>query len=225
MSIFSKLFGKGSKISESKSQSKTEPVSNEPSEKEIFQSPDLLAQWVMKYVVKIYSVEDDFSHAPDDEARQNLNITYEQIERLAREEAILRAVGASFFIKQNYDDQFYIRYFSNLYKPIAGHMYGEPTKEQISDTRDALEGYINSIANEEDDELRGFSTQYMRRVYDDNENYLKMMLSGIPNLAIDSSLNVFEAMRDAYYKVTQGMSYESAVKIAEALEQVKNENA
>ena len=65
----------------------------------------------------------------------------------------------------------------------------------------------------------------MRRVYDDNENYLKMMLSGIPNLAIDSSLNVFEAMRDAYYKVTQGMSYESAVKIAEALEQVKNENA
>lgn len=43
-------------------------------------------------------------------------------------------------------------------------------------------------------------------------------------MAINTSLTTFEAMRDAYYKVTQGMSYESAKLITEAIEKVESEN-
>lgn len=224
MSFFSTLFGRDSKATESKPQRSAVLDSIEPTEKEIFQSPDFLAQWVVKYVVTIFSLEEDYRRAPDDEAAERLNITCEQIERLAREESILRAVGASAFIKKNYTGQFYNKYLLSLYEPVAEHMYGEPTPEQVADTRDVLEAYINFIACEEGDELDGFSSQYMRRIYDDNDNFLKMMLSGIPNLAISSCLNMFEAMRDAYYKVTEGMSYESAVKLVDELDRMENEN-
>ena len=223
MDLFSKLFGR--KPDDVNVTEETEVKPNKPSASEVFKSPSLLADWVIKYTVHIFSVEDDFRHAPDDEIRDDLNITYEQVERLAREESILRAAGASYCIKLYYDDQFYLKYFSKLYTPVAEHIYGEPTKEQIIDTRDALEVYISSIADEEDEDLKAFSTQYMRRIYDDNDNYFKMKFAGIPSLAIDSSLTIFEAVCDACCRVTQGMPYESAVKLAEALEQVKSENA
>jgi hypothetical protein len=161
--------------------------------------------------------------APDEDARENLNITYVQVERLAREEGMLRAVGASFLVKQYYDDSFYLKYFSLIYKAVAIHMYSDPTSDEISDTRNALESYVNFLANPEDEDLKEFQKQYLRRIYDDNDNFYKLMLGGIGSLAINSSLSTFEVMRDAYYKVTQGMPYESAKLIAKAMEKLESE--
>lgn len=222
MGFINRLFGKKEEIASPVSES-TEAISK-PSEKEIFLSPSKLAEWVNTYVVRASSVEDDFDMAPDEEARNNLNITYEQVERLAREEGLLRAVGAGFLVKQYYDDSFYLKFIASLYKPVAKHMYSEPTLEQINDTREAIDVYINSIADPNDDEMREFSKQYLHRIYDDNDNFYKLMLGGIGGLAIQSSLNAFEAMRDAYFKVTQGMSYESTKLILEAMEKVEGEN-
>ncbi|WP_066016581.1 hypothetical protein [Endozoicomonas atrinae] len=220
MGLIDKLFGK-----KKEERPVPTPKIDKPSEKEIFSSPSKLATWVDEYVIRSSSVEDDFDMAPDEDARESLKITCEQVERLAREEGLLRAVGASYLIKQYYDDSFYLKYFSAIYKSIAIHMYSEPNPEEISDTRNALETYVSSLANPEDDELKEFQKQYLRRVYDDNDNFYKLMLGGIGTLAINTSLNTFEVMRDAYYKVTQGMSYESAKLIAEAVEKVESENS
>ena len=65
--------------------------------------------------------------APDEEARKSLNITHEQVERSAREEGLLRAVGAGFLIKQYYDDSFFLKFIASIYKPVAKYMYSEST--------------------------------------------------------------------------------------------------
>lgn len=222
MGFIDRLFGKKEEITAPASE--PAEIDSKPTEKEIFQSPSKLSEWVIKYVVCASSVEDDFDMAPDEEARKNLNITYEQVERLAREEGLLRAVGAGFLVKQYYDDSFYLKFISFLYKPVSVHMYSEPTQEKINDTREAIEVYINSIADPNDDEMKEFSRQYLRRIYDDNDNFYKLMLGGIGGLAIQSSLNTFEVMRDSYFKVTQGMSYESTKLITEAMEKIEGEN-
>ncbi|MDR9766441.1 hypothetical protein RJP56_10295 [Shewanella baltica] len=217
MGFLNRLFGKR------KEQSTPEPspMIEKPSEKEIFESPSMLAAWVDEFIVRSSSVEDDFNLAPDEDVRDSLNITYEQVERLAREEGLLRAVGACFLIKQYYDDSFYLKYFSAIYKSVAMHMYSEPTPDEIRDTRDALESYVNFIVNPEDEELKEFKRQYLYRIYDDNNNFCKLMLAGIGSLPIYTALATFELMRDAYYKVTQGIPYESAKLIVEAMEKVE----
>lgn len=223
MGFLNKLFGKKEKSAPA-NVSSVQQVDSNISEKEIFQTPSKLAAWVTEFIVHASSVEDDFDMAPDEEARKNLNITYEQVERLAREEGLLRAVGAGFLVKQYYDDSFFLKFISAIYQPVASHMYSEPTLEQTKDTREAIEGYINSIADPEDEELKEFQKQYLRRIYDDNDNFYKLMLGGIGGLSIQTSLNTFELMRDAYYKVTQGISYESAKLITEAMEKVESES-
>lgn len=223
MGLLNKIFGK-KKENSVPVPSPKEDEANIPSEKDIFQSPSLLAGWVEKFVIQSSSVEDDFDIAPDEATREGLNITYEQVERLAREEGLLRAVGASFLVKQYYDDSFYLKYFSSIYKAVATHMYTDPRPEDISDTREALEIYVNSMADPEDKELKDFQKLYLRRIYDDNDNFYKLMLGGIGSLAINTSLSTFEAMRDAYFKITQGMSYESAKLIMEAMDKVESEN-
>ncbi|QOJ23494.1 MAG: hypothetical protein HRU78_07400 [Gammaproteobacteria bacterium] len=220
MELLSKIFGKKKENSVSAPSSKEDEV-NIPSEKDIFQSPTLLAEWVEKFVIQSSSIEDDFNMAPDEAARKSLNITHEQVERLAREEGLLRAVGASFLVKQYYDDSFYLKYFSSIYKVVATHMYIDPRPEDISDTRKALETYVNSIANPEDEELKEFQKLYLHRIYGDNDNFYKLMLGGIGSLAINTSLSTFEAMRDAYFKVIQGMPYESAKLIKEAMDKTR----
>lgn len=175
MGLLNKLFGK----KEEQLIPDSSPKYEKPSEKNIFESPSELAAWVDEFVTQSSSVEDDFSMAPDEDARENLNITYEQIERLAREEGLLRIVGASFLIKQYYDDSFYLKYFSAIYKAVAIHMYSDPTPDEIRETRNALESYVNFIANPEDEELKEFQKQYLRRIYDDNDNFYKLMLAAL----------------------------------------------
>jgi hypothetical protein len=208
MGILIKLFGKRSKSSDTQNRPPQITI-NKPSVKEIFESPPLLANWVFLYAVNIFSIEDDFRHAPSNEVKDNLNITNEQIERLVREESILRAVGASFFVKQKYDSEFYNKYFSHLYTPVAIRIYSKPNNDQVTDTKESLEQYINFISNEEDKELRAFSQKYITRIYHDNDNYIKMLASDIPNLAISSSLAIYKAMGNAYHKVKQGNAHKS----------------
>lgn len=219
MGLLDRLFGR----TEKRRISQQPPAVREPSDKEIFQSPSMLAAWVEKYVIRVSTVEDDFRMAPDEDSRRKLNITHEQVERLAREEGLLRAVGASYLVKQYYDDAFYLKFFSLIYAAAARHMYSDPSSDEISDTRSALEMYVCSIANPEDETLREFQKQYLQRIYDDNENFYKLMLGGIASLAIQTSLSTFEAMRDSYFRVTQGIPYESAKLIAEAMEKVGSE--
>jgi hypothetical protein len=208
MGILIKLFGKYSKRSDSQT-SPSQIVINKPSEKEIFKSPPLLANWVFLYAVNIFSVEDDFRHSPSRTIREKLNITREQIERLAREESILRAVGASFFVMQNYDSEFYNKYFSHLYTPIAIRIYGKPTNDQVTDIKESLEEYIKCISNEKDKEHKAFSQKYISRIYHDNDNYIKMLASDIPNLAISSSFAIYEAIRSAHHKITEAQTHKS----------------
>jgi hypothetical protein len=200
MGVLIKLFGKHAK---NNNRSRSQVTIDKHSEKEIFTSPTLLANWVFQHAVEIFSVKDDFRHAPSNEIKDKLNITHVQIERLAREESILRAVGASLFIKKKYDIEFYNKYFSNLYPSIALHIYDKPNEKQVADIKETLEEYINFISNEEDNGLSKFSEKYITRIYYDNSHYIKMLASDIPKLAINSSLAIHDALRRTYLKISQ----------------------
>jgi len=223
MGLLSKIFG-GSKSNKTPNLGTTSRNAPDTSDKMVFSSPSILATSIITNVVNASSVEDDFDMAPNEEARKDLNISYEQVERLAREEGLLRAVGAAYVVKQYFDDAFYLKFYSNLYKPVAVHMYSTPTSEQIEDTRNAIGDYIHAIENPENEDMKEFQKQYLQRIYDDNENYYKLFLGGIGGLAIRTTLNTFEVVRDAYFKATQGVSYESYKLIAQGMDKTKNDS-
>jgi hypothetical protein len=98
MGFFTRLFG-GKAIPDDR---KVEPSSvnqAEPSEKDSFQSPILLAEWVNRWWLQQIPLEDNYASLPGEEQRKSYNITYEQRERYVREITVLRLAGVSLFIR------------------------------------------------------------------------------------------------------------------------------
>jgi hypothetical protein len=222
MSIFSWFKRKPLKA-ETPSNIGSDGDNNEPSEKEIFQSPELLAKWVNKYFLDAFPLEDNYQHLPDEESRKDLNITYEQRERYIREIPTLRIAGVSLFVKQYYDDEFWLQFSRAIYPFLCRHLHDKDyTSEKLSTLANAIEEYVSCA---EDGDEKETSLHYMHRVYDDSDNFVKLLTGGVGYLSVQWLMDAYEIFRDAYFTVTQGMSYESYKTILEAMEKVENEKA
>ncbi|MBK9131020.1 MAG: hypothetical protein IPM20_05185 [Gammaproteobacteria bacterium] len=223
MSLFSWLKKGNNPTSEASSVDTSTQTSSEPSEKEVFKSPVLLAEWVNKYLLEAFPLEDNYEHLPDEESRKELNITYEQRERYIREIPILRISGVSLFIKQYYNDEFWLKFSKAIYPFLYRHLHSDNyTDEQLTLLANAVEKYVSCA---EDGDEKETSLHYMRRVYDDSDNFVKLLADGVGYLSVQWLMDAYEIFRDAYCTVTQGMSYESCKTILEAMEKIENEKA
>ena len=118
-------------------------------DKEIFQSPSLLAEWVDNFIVKTFPLEEDYKLLPDDETRKNLNITIEQRERCVREYSVLRVAGVSSVIKQYYPDSFWLAFSSQITPYLCRHIYGARGYEHFSEVAQAVESYVDGFVSED----------------------------------------------------------------------------
>jgi hypothetical protein len=192
-------------------------------EKEIFQSPSLLAEWVNDFILRPFPLEKDYELLPDNETRKNLKITIEQRERCVREYSVLRVVGVSSFVKQHYPDSFWLGFSSRIIPYLCHHIYGERGDDHYSEVAQAVESYVDGFVSEDRVDL--CAEIYLARVYDDNDNFFKIRLGGVGFIGFDFIGTTYEAFRDAYFQVTQGMSYKSLKLIADALENIEAEKA
>ncbi len=220
MGLMNWLKGKG-QIAETPKVSPSQPAEPQrppdPSEKEVFQSPSLLADWVNRFILQANPIQDDYTLLPDDQTRKNLNITIEQRERCVREYSLLRIAGVSAFVKQHYPDDFWLA-FSNCVVPhLCRHMYGSGGGREL-EVEKALEEYVDATTLEDVDRC---SKAYMSRVYDDSDNFYKLTLGGIGYISAEFIMSTYNIFRGAYYQITQGMSYKSLKLISYALETVK----
>ncbi len=191
-------------------------------DREVFKSPTLLAEWVGKYVIGGRALEDDYSLLPDADARKDLEISPEQRDRCLREYSVLRLVGVSLFIKQHLPDTFWLLFTDHATPILWRHLKGAENDISQSELRNALEAYV--LACEAADTEKCASL-YMERIYDDNPKYMRMKFAGIGSIATDFILSTYEVFRDAYCQVTQGMSYESFKQITDAIAKVSQGEA
>ena len=153
MNIFSWLAKRKAPPSEASSDGVTNNTQNEPSEKDIFKSPVLLAEWVNKYFLEAFPLEENYKHLPNEESRKDLNITYEQRERYIREIPTLRIAGVSLFVKQYYGDEFWLKYSRAIYPLLLCHIYEDGyTNEQLTLLADAIEKYVSYAENRDEKE-------------------------------------------------------------------------
>lgn len=184
-----------------------------------FSNPKSLAKWIQETVVEVWSIEEDYSLAPNEDVRQSKNITFEQVERLAREESVLRLVGAMLFIKDRFDDKFFLAYFSIAYKLLASYRYSKqiPDTEELNETRAALEDYLNQWGDDTDN---GLKTQelYLNRIYHDRADRFAMLQAEIGLRAITHPMQIYELVQDAYCKETTGLSFEELTAVSDEVE-------
>ena len=188
------------------------------SDKEIFESPALLAKWVHKNLVAAWPIEDDYGLASDAETLQSQSITSDEVERLAREESLLRVVGVLLFVRQTYPNEFYQCFFSDIYKPLTTYRYAEPSpaKQRLEETRDALDQYINCWeADKSEGGVEQVQKLYVQRIYQDDERCLSMYTAGIGTHGINRIMATHIVFRDAHCKVTTGVSYEQLMTLHE----------
>ena len=203
MGLMNWLRGKGqspepAKVSDSQPSEPRLPPA--PSEKEIFQSPSLLADWVNRFFLQAHPLEDDYTLLPDDQTRKSLSITIEQRERCVREYSLLRIAGVSAFVKPHYPDEFWLAFSNRVVPHLCQHMYGASGKDRELDVAKALEDYVDATASKDVDRC---SKTYMSRVYDDSDNFYKLTLGGIGYISTEFIASTYEIFRDAYCQVTQ----------------------
>jgi hypothetical protein len=188
-----------------------------PSEKEVFQSPSLLADWVNRFILQGKPLEDDYKLLPDDETRKNLNITIEQRERCVSEYSLLRIAGVSTFVKQHYPDDFWLAFSKRVVPHLCRHMYGSGGGRELEVAK-ALEEYVDATASKDVDRC---SDAYLLRVYEDSDNFFQLKLAGVGFISAKFIVSTFEVFRDAYCRVTKGFSYESLKAVTIAIEKIK----
>lgn len=193
-----------------------------PSEKEVFQSPSLLADWVNRVILQPHPLKDDYKLLPDDETRKDLNITIEQRERCVREYSLLRIAGVSTFVKQHYPDEFWLAFSNRIVPYLCLHMYGASGEARTLDVAKAIEEYVDATASKDVDRC---SKIYMSRVYNDSDNFYKLTLGGIGYISTEFIVSTYEIFRDSYCQVTQGMSYKSLKAITDVREKAKETKA
>lgn len=156
---------------------------------DIFNDRRLLADWVEKYMILGRPWEENFQLLPDDDAQRDLEITFEQKERVAKEYHVLRIAGVLIFARQHFDDGNY----EALLNDLAGRQAGALELERVA-LGQALESYVrHSLAGEGPK----VETLYMTRMYDDNPHYMRMKFAGIGSIAVDQIGQSFDLFRDA----------------------------
>lgn len=192
-----------------------ERTSEEPSAKEVFQRPDLLANRAAAHFVEGIPVERDYDLLPDADIRDSLEITPEQRDRCLREYSVLRVAGVSLCVKQNYEDAFWLIFTDRIVPALNKRLDQLPSTVNHAETRSAVEEYV--LAGESA-KPEAIATIYMRRVYDDNPNYIRMKVSGIGDIANNTLLSTYDIFRDAYCQVKYGLSYETLKALNSAVE-------
>jgi hypothetical protein len=148
-----------------------------------------LALWVEKYMILGSPWEENFQLLPDEDAQRELEITFAQKERLAKEYHLLRIAGVLIFVRQHYDDGSYEATLNDL----AGRLAKGLALER-SDVGQALDDYVSySLAGK----TNNVETLYMTRMYDDSPHYLRLKVSGIGQIAVDHIGSSFDIFRDA----------------------------
>ena len=116
-----------------------------PTEREIFKTPQLLADWVQRFIISGRSLEDDYHLVPNAEARRNLEITAEQRDRCLREYTVLRVAGVSLFVRQHYADEFWLVFMESILPHVMQHLQSTGHSVNREETRSALEGYVDAV--------------------------------------------------------------------------------
>lgn len=148
-----------------------------------------LVDWVQEYMILGRPWEDNYELTPDEDAQRDLEITFQQKERLAKEFHVLRIAGVLIFLRQHYDDGQY----EALLNDLAGRLAKALALERAT-VGQALSDYVrHSLAGEQNK----VETLYMTRMYDDNPHYLRMKLSGIGTIAVNHIGSSFDIFRDA----------------------------
>lgn len=148
-----------------------------------------LADWVEEYMILGRPWEENFQLLPDEDAQRDLEITFEQKERVAKEYHVLRIAGVLMFVRQHYDDGNYEATLNDL----AGRLARALGVER-SDVGQALDNYVrHSLAGE----ANKVETLYMTRMYDDSPHYIRMKVSGIGTIAVNHIGSSFDIFRDA----------------------------
>jgi hypothetical protein len=149
----------------------------------------LLAEWVEKYMILGHPWEENFQLLPDEDAQRDLEITFEQKERVAKEYHVLRIAGVLILLRQHYEDGKYEAVLNDL----AGRL-AKALSLQRAELGQALSEYVRySLAGETESVER----LYLSRMYDDNSHYLRMKLAGIGTIAPDCIGSSFDIFRDA----------------------------
>lgn len=188
---------------------------------ETFDNPQLLADWINQFLISSRKLESDIDLLPDADIRDSFNITYDQRQRCLREYSVVRVAGYCLFVKNQYDDQFYLRFLTHITKHLCNHIYPNFNQTFFDETAKAIEEYVE-LARNDTDEGKKLARTYLVRVYDDNENYLKMLIGGIGYIGANMIFEFYEVMRDAYCRAKQGMSYISYKAILDAKEGTTN---
>ena len=156
---------------------------------DILKDRRLLADWVEKYMILGRPWEENFQLLPDEDAQRDLEITFEQKERVAKEYHVLRIAGVLIFARQHFDDGNY----EALLNDLAGRLAGALGLERIA-VGQALESYVrHSLAGE----TSKVETLYMTRMYDDSPHYMRMKVADIGTIAVNHIGSSFDIFRDA----------------------------
>ncbi|KPF70054.1 hypothetical protein IP84_04220 [beta proteobacterium AAP99] len=148
-----------------------------------------LGEWVETYMIRGIPWQENFRLVPNDEAQRDLEITFEQKERLAKEYHVLSIAGVLIFLRQHYDDASYEATLNDL----AGRLAEALSLDRLI-VGEALGQYVRySLAGE----TNSLETLYLQRVYDDNPHFFRMKFAGIGSIAIDRIGLSFDVFRDA----------------------------
>lgn len=172
---------------------------------DVFSDPLLLASWVKEYFLDRMPISSDYELLPDDESRAALQITPEQRDRCLCEYSILRIAGTSLVVKNHYDDKFWLRYTDQITRHLLTHISEVASDATYTSVRVAVEDYVRAAHKNDGAEV---ATLYMRRIYDDNPNYIRMKVSGIGRIGHDTLIEHNDVFLDAYCRVKYGTSYD-----------------
>lgn len=195
----------------------SQPNTQSISLSELFDNPKLLADWINEFLISSHDLESDIDLLPSAEIRESFNITYDQREKCLKEYSVIRVAGYCLFVKKQYDDNFYLKFLSYIVPYLCNHIYPSSTEKYFDETASAIEEYVQ-LAIDNTDDGKKLARSYLVRVYDDNENYLKMLVGGVGYIGANMIFEFFEIMRDAYCRAKQGMSYESYKLIIDSME-------
>lgn len=185
--------------------------------REVFRSPAALADWIDEHILRSRPWQKDFALLPDEEAQRDLNITFDQRQRLTKEWTVLRVAGMCWAMREASGDTFYQALLDELAKRTAAALdLTQPSARTV--LGQAIDDYVSAAQSEDDKRIQ---ILYMRRIYDDSDHYVQMLAAGIGTLAIGPLVNARDALFDEHTRATTGFSAASAQTILEALKHVQ----
>jgi hypothetical protein len=189
--------------------------------KEVFASAEDLANWVGDFVIDKATWRGDFSLLPDEAAQRDLNITFAQKDRCVKEYSVLRLAGMVLYVRQQFDNAYSERFLSIVTTRLASD-HGATTQADVLTLGQALDDYVKKCMQEDENDV---GLQYMKRVYDDNDNFLRMRVAGIGTIALGFIETGFSVLRNVHYEAITGMSYDTHVALDKAAKLAKGSEA